>query len=106
MSQRENENENSNTLDKNERKKVKEALGDSEHECSRSCGCGGIVLTIPFLVTTTVHALNGFKQYCICYAISCRNGITGFGPVPRYTIMVERKANTGLAEISLLPAGE
>ena len=46
---------------------------------------------IPFLVTTRVRPLNGFKEYCIFYAISCRNGITGFGPVPRYTIKVERK---------------
>ena len=35
--------------------------------------------------------LNGFKQYWICYAVSCRNDVMGFGPVLRYTIMVVRK---------------
>jgi hypothetical protein len=34
-------NENSKTLDKNERKKVKEAFEESEHEHSSNCGCGG-----------------------------------------------------------------
>jgi hypothetical protein len=36
-------------------------------------------------------ALNSIKEYCPINAVSCRNGMTGFGPVPRNTIMVERK---------------
>ena len=35
---------------------------------------------------------------------SAANGVPGFGPVPRDTYAREERPNTGLAEISLLPA--
>ena len=35
---------------------------------------------------------------------SAANGVPGFGPVPRDTYGREERPNTGLAEISLLPA--
>ena len=59
MSQTEKENENSNTLDKNQRKKVKEAFEKSNSRTS-NMWLRRIIRIIPFLVTTTVHAIKWF----------------------------------------------
>ncbi len=50
--------------------------------------CRSDTVSKPLVVFFT---LNSIKQYWLIHAVSCRNGITGFGPVPRDTITVERK---------------